>query len=452
MAVHPSESPDQLEAISVNTLTAEGIAALDPETQDLVRRRQRAMGPGYRLSFSEPFQPVRALGTKIWDKNGDEYIDAYNNVPAVGHNHPTVVDAVCRQMAILNTNTRYLQADVIEFAEEFVATQTPEITSVMFTCTGSEANDLALRLARQVTGGTGVIVSEFAYHGNTRDVTEWSPSSGLKTARPPEICTVPAPDTFRIPDDERPEWFGAKVREAIATLQSRGIKPAAMVADSLFSSDGIFCDPRVLAPAVEAIHEAGGVFVADEVQSGFARTGETLWGYQRAGIVPDITTMGKSMGNGIPIGAMATQWDHIVNFAENVPYFNTYGGGNVAIAAARAVLQVIREENLLDNAADKGAQLATGIREILTSFGVPADVRSSGLYIGVEYVEDLQSKRPRPAMAQAVADGLKDRHIIISATSPYGDTLKIRPPLVVSQADVDRILAEFEAVTKELVG
>ncbi len=436
-------------AVSLNTLDPNAIEALDAETRELVERRRKVMSPGYRLAYAEPLRPVRALGTKIFDVYGEEYLDVYNNVPSVGHNHPRVVEAVTRQLSLINTNTRYLQSDIVEYAEDLVSTHGPHLTSVILTCTGSEANDLALRIARHVTGGTGIIVSRYAYHGNTRDVDAWSPASGT-AALADDVRLVAPPDTYRTSGSVA-EVFARDVQTQIEDLRHSGsIQLAALVIDSLFSSDGIFADPAVLAPAVDAVHRAGGVVVSDEVQPGFGRTGSAMWGYQRCGIDADIATMGKPMGNGMPIAGLVMRGSHAETFGSEVPYFNTFGGENVPVAAAQAVLDVIREEELIANAHLRGRQLMDGMRERLHRSGHPCDVRGAGLYIGVEFVTDDVTKSPDTSTANAVVNGLRQRCVLVSCAGPYANVLKVRPPLVFSESDVDRYLTEFDTVVRDV--
>ncbi|MET3936975.1 aspartate aminotransferase family protein [Arthrobacter sp. OAP107] len=443
-------SPERTEIVTLNTLSADTLSTLDSQTRDLVERRGRVMGPAYRLSYEEPFQPVRAQGTKIFDVHGDEYLDAYNNVPSVGHNHPHVVDAVCRQLRTINTNTRYLQRDIIEYAENLVETHDPELDNVMFTCTGSEANDLALRIARTVTGGTGVIVSEYAYHGCTRDVASWSPSSGSGTVLGSDVRLVPPPDTLRLDRDELETHFLDHLQAQIDDLNRRGVRLAALMVDSMFSSDGIYPDPGVLSAAADLVHRAGGLVVSDEVQSGFGRTGAAMWGYQRSNIVPDLITMGKPMGNGMPIGGVVAKSALVDKFARDVAYFNTFGGENAPVAAAQAVLEVIRDEDLIANAKDKGDQLVLGMRDILSRNDFAFDVRGAGLYIGVEFVSDMDTKTPDRDTTLAFVNGLRRQKILTSTAGSYGNVIKVRPPLVLSQADTDRMLTEFETVARQL--
>ena len=445
--------PNKVEVVALNSLSADDMSSLDSKTRELVERRAKVMGPAYRLFYSEPFQPVRAHGTKIIDVHGHEYLDAYNNVASVGHNHPRVVEAVSRQLTTINTNTRYLQPDIIDYAENLVSTHDDALDNVMLTCTGSEANDLALRIARTVTGGTGVIVSEYAYHGCTRDVASWSPSSGDGTVLGSDVRLVPPPDAFRIGRSELEAHFIGHLQAQIDDLDRRGIKLAALVVDSMFSSDGIHPDPGgVLAAATEAVHRAGGLIVSDEVQSGFGRTGAAMWGYQRSTFAPDLATMGKPMGNGMPIGGVVARSALLEKFAEDVAYFNTFGGSNAPVAAAQAVLDVIRDEELIANSQDKGSQLSNGLREILTRNDIAGDVRGAGLYIGIEFVSDLDSKYPDAETASVFVNGLRDRRILTSTAGKYGNTIKLRPALVISQTDTDRLLNEFDSVARSLRG
>jgi 4-aminobutyrate aminotransferase-like enzyme len=244
--------------------------------------------------------------------------------------------------------------------------------------------------------------------------------------------------------------FANHVQAQIDDLGRSGIPLAALIIDPLFSSDGLFADPDSLTAAVDVVHRAGGLVISDEVQPGFGRTGDAMWGHQRWNIDADIATMGKPMGNGMPIGGVVAKPTHVASFGSDVPYFNTFGGENVPIAAAQAVLDVIREEGLIANSADKGAQLERGMRDILLRAGLSSDVRGAGLYLGVEFVTDMDTKAPDPTTASAVVNGMRQRRVLISVVGPYANVLKIRPPLVFSQEDVHRYLTEFEVVVRAL--
>ncbi|WP_405846721.1 aspartate aminotransferase family protein [Streptomyces sp. NBC_01518] len=424
---------------------------LSPASRRMIERRTKLLGPAYRLFYEEPVHFVRGERCRLWDEEGNEYLDAYNNVVSVGHAHPHVVEAVHRQMQTLCTHTRYLQEGVLDYAEDLLATLTGPVGDghAMFTCTGSEANDLALRIAKHRTGNRGVIVTSEAYHGNSDQTAAFSPALGDNAPLGTWVRRVPTPDSYRIPREGMAQWFADHVRAQIRDLERHGEGVAALVVDSLFSSDGIYAEPvDLLGPAVEALHEAGGLFIADEVQCGFARSGEQMWGYQRHHVAPDIVTMGKPMGNGYPVAGIAVTHDAVAEFGHDMRYFNTFGGNTVAIAAAQATFDVIRDENLLDNARTVGEVIRAGLAELGERHEAIGDVRGAGLYLGVELVGDRDTKSPDPALATAVVNGLRERRVLISATGADGNVLKIRPPLVFDTKDADRLLSALAAVLK----
>ena len=426
------------------------IDRLDPQVSELIQRRSKVFGPGYRLFYREPPEFVRGGAAHLFDADGNDYLDVYNNVPCVGHCHPHVVEAVHRQIQTLNTNTRYVQRAVVEYAERLVAKFPSELTRATFTCTGSEANDLALRLAKYVTGSEGVIVTEGAYHGLTTEVAAISPSLGTGTPLGRHVRVVAAPDRRTAPDGDLAAEMRRRVRAAIADLHRHGYRLAAFVADSIFSSDGVFADPvGFLQPIVEEVHAAGGLYIADEVQPGFCRTGQSWWGFQRHGIVPDIVTIGKPMGNGIPIAAAIFRPELIEEFDRNVRYFNTFGGNTVSIAAAGAVLDVLESEGLLSHADEVGQLLRGSLEGLIDGHSTLAEVRGAGLFIGVDVVDGAGA--PDPVGAADIVNSLRDRRILISASGLHGNVLKIRPPLVFNDTDADRFLTEFAAVIEGLV-
>jgi 4-aminobutyrate aminotransferase-like enzyme len=428
---------------------------LDPQTRTLVARRQRLLGPAYRLFYARPLEVVRGEGTLLFDRDGQDYLDAYNNVVPVGHAHPVVADAIARQSSTLCTNTRYLSEGILDYAEELLASfggRIGDTGHVMFTCTGSEANDLATRVAKHHTGRQGIIVTAEAYHGNSELTASYSPSLGDYAPLGAWVRRVPAPDSYRMGHDSLPRWWADRVAEQIADLERHGEGLAAFIVDPLFASDGIHAQPtELLTPVAEIVHRAGGLFIADEVQSGFARTGERLWGFQRHGVDPDIVTMGKPMGNGFPVAGAAMIPEVVAGFGRDTRYFNTFGGNTVALAAAQATFDVIRDEDLLGNAGRVGAMIRAGISELADRFALIGDVRGAGLYIGVEIVTDRESREPDGAAAAALVNGLRERRVLISATGFSGNTLKIRPPLVFSDADATRLLEALEAVLTEHV-
>lgn len=437
-----------------NAFDPSTLEQLDDSTRSMIERRVRLLGPAYRLFYKHPVEFVRASGVHLYDRDGNEYLDAYNNVVSVGHSHPRVVAAISEQLGTLCTHTRYLQEGILDFAEELLASFGGSLSQdghAMFTCTGSEANDLALRIAQHHTGARGLIVTSEAYHGNSYLTAGISPALGKFSPLGEFVHTVRTPDSYRLTPSEVIARFSADVAAAIRDIESRGERLAAFVVDSMFSSDGVFSHPtELLAPVVDLVHKAGGFFVADEVQCGFARSGEALWGYQRHGIDPDIATMGKPMGNGYPVAGIAVRHHIVETFGSDSRYFNTFGGNTVAIAAAQAVWNVIKDEGLQENSRTVGLSLAAGLQELATRHEAIGDVRGSGMYYGVEIVADRATKLTDPALTTAIVNGLRERRVLISATGEDGSVLKIRPPLVFSEANAARLVSALDEVLTEL--
>jgi 4-aminobutyrate aminotransferase-like enzyme len=417
-------------ATMVNGFDMSSVDALDPELRRIVQRRASLLGPAYKLFYATPVRIVRGEGVYLFDADGQAYLDAYNNVPSVGHCHPRVVEAIARQAATLNTHTRYASEPILDYAERLLATYPAGIGNVMFTCTGSEAVDLALRVARFYTGGEGIVITANAYHGVTTAAAEISPSLGPAVPLGRSVWTVPPP---------RDNAFADRVRAAIADVNRHGVRLAAFIADSLFSSDGILPDPiGFLRPVVDAVHDAGGLYIADEVQPGFGRTGAAMWGFQRHGIVPDLAVMGKPMGNGMPIAGVAARPEILAEFGNKIRYFNTFGGNSVCVAAAAAVLDVIEDEDLLGNARDTGAYLLGQLQAIAAAEPRIGAVRGAGLYAAADFVHP-DTGEPDGDTALRVVNGLRERHVLISATGPDGSTLKIRPPLPFAREHVNHL-------------
>lgn len=433
----------------LNSFDASRLDAQPPATQDLLRRRARALGPSYRLFYDDPVHVVRAEGVWLEGPDGERYLDAYNNVPSVGHCHPAVVEAIRVQAGILNTHTRYLDAALLDYSERLLATFPAELDRVMYTCTGSEAVDLALRIAGRVTGGTGVIVTANAYHGTTAAVAGISPSLGEKSPLGEHVLTIRGPDPRDAPGGDVAAAMTRDMQEALAFFRRRGIRPAAFVADGIFSTDGIFADPvGFLAPVVEAARAAGALYVADEVQPGFGRLGAGMWGFARHGLVPDIVVMGKPMGNGMPIAAAVMQARHQEEFGRDIRYFNTFGANHVSIAAAAAVLSVIEDEDLIGNCARIGARMTKGMRAIAQRDPRVADVRGAGLFLGLEF-RDPATDAPDGALAHGVVNAMRAKGVLISTSGPAGNVLKIRPPMCFGADHADRFLSVLSEVLAE---
>lgn len=418
-----------------------GAAAAD----GLLARRQANAGALSVLFYREPLELVSAQGAWVEAADGRRYLDFYNNVPSVGHCHPRVVEAIARQAGRLAINSRYLSAIVETYAERLKATLPPALSAVALACSGSEANDLALRVAMAATGATGIIVTEAAYHGNTWATTEVSPSALRTGGLPAHVRAVPAPGAFG-PDPGA--GFAAAVAQAAAELRLAGHPPAAFLCDSIFSSDGVHADPPgFLAAAVGAARAEGALWIADEVQPGFARTGDAFWGFARHGATPDIVTMGKPIGNGYPMAAMAARPALLTPFAASVGYFNTFGGNPVAAAAGLAVLDAIAEEGLQEKARLRGARLQAGLAALAARDGRLAAVRGAGLFIGLAFAD--RPGLPAPAVVGAVIEGLKTRGVLAGAAGLRGEALKLRPPLCLTDGEADLFLAALEGALGE---
>jgi 4-aminobutyrate aminotransferase-like enzyme len=433
------------DAYMINAFDMSKVTGVEPSVQATIERRARVLSPAYRLFYDHPVSFVRAEGVYLYDASGRAYLDAYNNVPSVGHCHPRVVEAICRQAATLNTHTRYATQDILDYTERLLNTLPPTLSKMTYTCSGSEAVDLALRISRRHTGSMGVIVTSNAYHGTTTAAAEISPNLGPLVPLGDYVRTVELP-TGENSREEFGRVFARGVRDAIADLERHGYGLAAFIADSLFSTDGILPEPAgFLAPIVDVVHEAGGLYIADEVQPGFARTGAAMWGFERHTIVPDLVVMGKPMGNGMPIAGVAARSETLVEFAATARYFNTFAGNSVCIAAANAVLDVIEAEGLMENSRIVGNYLQQGLHTLADASDEIDGVRGVGLYIGVDIVA-TSTGAPDPRRAAAMVNAMRERRVLISATGPHGNVLKIRPPLTFSTANADHFLETFSQV------
>ncbi|MFN3580868.1 MAG: aspartate aminotransferase family protein [Pseudomonas sp.] len=440
-------APKQI--LALNRFDAGHAHELPDRLASLVEKRQRHFGASSVLFYDQPLEIARAEGVFMYDSTGKPYLDVYNNVPVVGHCHPRVAEAISEQTSRLNTNTRYLYESLTNYAETLLGTFPAALSNLLLTCTGSEANDIALRMASAWTGGSGFVATETAYHGNTMAVMEVSPSSYPQgRALPPHIRTIPAPDSLRLaPGEDVAQVFAAHLDRAIADLERNGIRFAGLIVDTIFSSDGVFPDPSgLLAKAVESVHRAGGLFIADEVQPGFGRTGQSHWCFQRHGVVPDVVTLGKPMGNGFPMAGVVTRPELLECFTAETGYFNTFAGNPVAAAAGHAVLNVLEEEGLIANAQSVGNYLKDGLSKLAHSDARIGDVRGAGLFIGLEFV--AADNAQDAALAQLVINQMKEHGILIGAAGAYGNVLKIRPALCFSRAHADQFLATLDDVLR----
>lgn len=425
------------------------------DTADLMARRARLLGPNVSTFYDDPVHLVRGEGVWVWDADGNRYLDCYNNVPHVGHCHPRVVEAIASQAATLNTHTRYLHEGILDYIDRLTATFNSDITTAIMTCTGSEANDIALRMAEAVTGKRGVIVTDHTYHGNTTVIAQLSATNPPATGDGSFVRQVPAPDSYRPLGGEggmaHAHAFAAKVQAAIDDLNQNGPGFSAILLCPAFLNEGFpTLDPGWLDPTLEVVRKAGGLFIADEVQPGFARNGEAFWGHQRIGAAPDIVTMGKPMGNGHPVAAVATTPDIMAAFRESFRYFNTFGGNPVSCAAAMAVLDVIEDEGLQENADVVGQYARDGLARLARKHECIGDIRGYGLFFGAELVTDRDTKAPASRYAVKVANEMRQRGVLMNKLGIHYNTLKIRPPMPFSTEHADLMLDTLDGVLTDL--
>lgn len=436
----------------VNGFNVADLGAQPADIASMIERRNRLLGPGYQLFYTDPIDVTHGRGVYLHGRDGTEYLDAYNNVAQIGHCHPRVVEAVSRQLATVNTNTRYLQKPLLDLAEQLLAHFPAPLDRVTLTCTGSEANDLATRIAHHHTGASGIIVTAHAYHGVTSSVAAYSPSLGPGAPLGPHVRTIAAPDPAGFPDEAAlAAAVRGDVRRAADDLVRAGYGVSACLVDTVFSSDGVFTHPAgVLRAVAEEVRSYGAVMIADEVQAGFGRTGEDWWGFARHGFVPDIVTMGKPMGNGYPVAAVVLRAEVGRAFEAAVRYFNTFGGSTAAAVAAKAVVTVIEEENLIARARQVGASLGDALRDLARETDLIRAVRGVGMFYGVE-LSSGGGADDAGRNAREVTDRMRRAGVLISASGPQGNVLKIRPPLTFDQTHVER-LVETLAVTIRSVG
>ena len=411
-------------------------------TQTLQTRRKAALGPAYVHFYETPVHIVKGEGVWLWDAAGRKYLDCYNNVASVGHCHPHVVDALCRQARRLNTHTRYLHDSIVEYAEMLANILPGDISVSNIVCTGSEANDLACQIAAKVTGKRGFIVIRSAYHGGTMFLSALSPEDPAQ-AVPDHVARIDAPDTYRGLQTDTPQAFAdhyaTQVHEAIETLNARVLGVAALIIDSSYDNPGIFAPPPAYQQQLfAAVRAAGGLIIADEVQSGLCRLGSNYWGVMDSGVTPDFITMGKPMGDGHPIAVTATTPAIMQAFVDaGGAYFNTYAGNPVSCEVGKAVLEVVARENLLKNVQDISARLIAGLNRLALRHDIIGDVRGKGFFLGVDLVRDRATKSPAGPEAARVVEWAKDTGLLISRLGHDGNILKIRPPLVFGREHCD---------------
>ena len=418
---------------------------------DLIADRERLLGPGVGTFYEEPVHLVRGEDVWVWDAQGRRYLDCYNNVPHVGHCHPKVVEAICRQAATLNTHTRYLHEGILRYVEKLTATFDAPLKTAVLTCTGSEANDIALRMAEAMTGKRGVIATDHTYHGNTSAVAQLSMTNRPGTGVGAHVRHVPAPDSYRPLGGEAGEAharaFADAVQARIKELEASGHGFSALILCPFFANEG-FPDlhPGFLDPAAAVVRRAGGLIVADEVQPGFGRLGSHMWGHDRIGLAPDIVTLGKPMGNGHPVAGVVTSMDVMTAFRESFRYFNTFGGNPVSCAAAEAVLDVLEEEGLMAQAHEVGSHARKGLRALADRHDCIGDVRGAGLFFGAELVLDRASKAPATAFAKRVANAMREEGVLLNFLGIHYNLLKIRPNMQFTRENADLLIDTLDRV------
>lgn len=442
----------QLADIPARTAVRIMCGSLDP-TDALRTQRRQLLGGNLSLSYRKPLHLVRGSMQYLWDADGRRYLDAYNNVPHVGHCHPRVVQAGCEQMAKLNTNTRYLHELANTYAERVGALLPAPLRVCYFVNSGSEANELALRLARAHTRQQDLIVLDHAYHGNTTTLIDISPYKHRGpggAGAPPWLHVVPQPDAYRGPYKRDDAQAGAKYAQPVATLidelRGRGKGLAGFIAESWPSVGGqLPLADGYLKAVYDLVHAASGICIADEVQTGYGRLGRYLWGFEAYDVVPDIVVLGKPIGNGHPIGAVITTTEIARSFDNGMEFFSTFGGNTVSCAIGIAVLDVLEQEHLQTHAFDVGKHLISGLNRLKTRYPIVGDVRGSGLFLGVELVRDHRTLEPATPEAAAIVNVMRERGILLGTDGPYHNVLKIRPPMPFTVGDADVLLAELDA-------
>jgi 4-aminobutyrate aminotransferase-like enzyme/Ser/Thr protein kinase RdoA (MazF antagonist) len=423
-----------------------------PQQATLAERRTR-LGGNLRLSYKRPLKIVRGWRQYLFDADGRAYLDAYNNVPVCGHSHPRIVSAVTRQIALLNTNTRYLHDNVLRYAERLTALLPAALRVCYFVNSATEANELALRLVRTRTGRTDMIVLEHAYHGHSSSLIDMSPykfGGPGGGGRRPWVHVAPIADDYRGAYRRGDPQAGAKYAAHVGQMIAAGVRPAGFIAESLPSVGGqIVFPPGYLAGVYAAVRADGGLCIADEVQTGFARLGDPFWGFETQGVVPDVVVLGKPIGNGFPLGAVVTTADIAAAFDNGMEFFSTFGGNPVACAAGLAVLDVLRDERLGENARRVGAHLRARLDRLLDLYPLVGDVRGLGLFLGVELVRDRDTLEPADDEAGYVVDRLRDEGILAGTDGPYHNVVKIRPPLCFSETDADFLADTLEKILGE---
>ncbi len=438
-------------------IPAQRFPAKEPNSRETLATRRALLGKNLSLSYETPLKIVRGWMQHLYDDTGRAYLDVYNNVPLVGHSHPRVIEAIQEQLALLNTNTRYLHDNANRYAERLTRLLPEPLGICFFLNSGSEANELALRLARAHTHREDVIVLEHAYHGHTNTLIDISPykfDGPGGRGKKPWVHVAPLADDYRglyrREDDRAGEKYARHVAEILECARAEGRGVAAFIAETLPSVGGqIVFPPGYLAEAYRHVRKAGAVCIADEVQVGFGRLGTHFWGFETQGVIPDIVVLGKPIGNAFPLAAVVTTAEIADSFSNGMEFFSTFGGNPVACAAGLAVLDVLEEERLQENALRVGAHLMNGLKGLQQRHALIGDVRGSGLFVGIDLVLNRETREPAPLQASYVVNRLRDCGILTGTDGPHHNVIKLRPPLMFSEADADLFLKTLGQILQE---
>ncbi len=422
-------------------------------TQDLLERRERLLGAGIATFYDDPVHIVRGEGVWLYDADGRRYLDLYNNVPCVGHAHPHVVEAMQRQSETLNVHSRYLHAGILDYADHLTSLHADHLTTAVFTCSGTEANEVAVLMARAATGGRGLIYTQAAYHGNSTEVRKLS---RLRGDDEPEFRSIPVPQRYRpvedgLDDESLTDTYLVRLQQEIDGFAADGIAFAGMMVCSILANEGLpDIPPGFMSRAADLVRAAGGLFICDEVQAGFARSGN-WWGYETTAVTPDIVSMGKPMGNGLPLAGVVASQALVETFRDRTRYFNTFASSPLQAAVGQAVLEVIEGEGLVKSVADVGGYLIKNLRSLQESCEPMSDVRGHGLFLGMEWVTDRESKEPDPKGAAVIVNRMRQAGFLMGQAGEFGNVLKVRPPLVLKREQADMFLEAFQAAIAEPV-
>ncbi len=419
--------------------------------------RAQHFGSNLKLSYSDPVMLLRGWRHHLFDEWGRPYLDAYNNVPHVGHAHPRIQAVVADQLKRMNSNTRYLHPVQAAFAEKITSKLPPTLSVCWFVNSGSEANELALRMARAASGGRAIVTPDHGYHGNTTgaiDISAYKFNAPGGIGQPNWVELVDIPDdyrgAFRRDDPERGARFAAQVDDALVRLRAKGLKPAGFIAETFPSVGGqIIPPPGYLQGVYDRIRAAGGVCIADEVQTGLGRLGTHYFAFEAQGVIPDIVVLGKPIGNGHPIGVVITTPEIAAAFAKGPEFFSTFGGSTLSCRVGRTVLDIVDDERLMENAQVMGQRLLGGLHDLADKHALIGDVRGMGLFVGVELVSDRQSRTPATRQTTYIIDRLREERILIGRDGPDNNVLKVRPPLTIDEDGIDMVLDSLAAILSE---